>query len=144
MKINPYALAGLALGVAAIGLAERHHRVNKELFFTELHNKMLGEVGADPRLSVSIKSSHFEGMDADGIAAMTAANRWLGLWTRMLKHGFLSKTTMRRVAETFMQGETNREFWERAEPTRRTMFDDRNDEVFHGLMHDAYTDALAP
>ncbi|MFJ9234421.1 DUF6082 family protein [Streptomyces anulatus] len=143
MKINLYAAAGLVLGAAAIGLAERRHRVNKDLFFTELHNRMLGDVGADPRLSVSIKSSHFADMDAEGIAAMTAANRWLGLWTRMLRHGFLSKATMRIVAETFMQSETNREFWKRAEPTRRTMFDDGNDEVFHGLMHDAYEDALA-
>ncbi|NEB42577.1 DUF6082 family protein [Streptomyces sp. SID14515] len=142
MKINPYAVTGLVLGAVAIGLSERHHRENRNLFFVRQHSELLRDAAADPRLMNSIRSAHWDGLSDDEIASMTMANRWLSMWKPMVRSGFLSRSTMRRVAETFMESETNRRFWRIAAPVRRTEFRDRHDERFHNIVEDAFADTI--
>ncbi|MEU0739291.1 DUF6082 family protein [Streptomyces sp. NPDC006134] len=129
---------GAALGIAHIALAERRHRDRKHIAFVGLHAELSRDTAADPRFADLVNSSYFEDLDADGRARMITCNRWVNLWSAMLRHGYITKRGARNVAETFMQSETNRDYWVRASPYRRTDFRDRHDERFFGIMADAF------
>ncbi|MFI8810625.1 MULTISPECIES: DUF6082 family protein [unclassified Streptomyces] len=66
------------------------------------------------------------------------ANRWVSLWSVMLRSRFLTPSSMREVAEEFMESPVGRAFWELARNHRRITARDHHDERVNGLMNGAY------
>ncbi|MEU5446851.1 DUF6082 family protein [Streptomyces californicus] len=134
-------LAALALGAAHIALAEKRHRESQHLTFVRLHSDLAGDSAGDARFTEIINGDLYAHLDTDGRARMVMANRWVSLWSAMLRLGFITRASARQICATFMQSETNRDYWKLAADYRRTGARDRHDEKFVEIMADAYEDA---
>ncbi|MFF3015787.1 DUF6082 family protein [Streptomyces sp. NPDC057939] len=136
-------LAAIALGAAHIALAEKRHRESQHLAFVRLHGDLARDTAEDSRYTEIINADHFAHLDADGRAQMVTANRWVSLWSAMLRLGFITRASARQICDTFMQSEMNRSYWKLAADYRRTGARDRHDERFVEIMADAYENARA-
>ncbi|MFB6654872.1 DUF6082 family protein [Streptomyces microflavus] len=147
MKNQTLAAAGLALG-AGLGAAQlvvriKHHQETKHLEFAGMHANLLRDTAADERLTAITNSGHYAELDHDERAQFMNANRWVTLWSLMLRLGFKSRTSFRPVAAEFMSGPVGRAFWKSARTHRRITARDKHDEAFNDLMNEAYAEATS-
>ncbi|KQX36959.1 hypothetical protein ASD97_10250 [Streptomyces sp. Root63] len=136
-------LAAIALGAAHIALAEKRHRESQHLAFVRLHSDLARDTAGDARFTEIINADLYAHLDVDGRAQMVTANRWVSLWSAMLRLGFITRASARQIADTFMQSETNRSYWKLASNYRRTGARDRHDERFIEIMADSYANSQA-
>ncbi|MFF9346662.1 DUF6082 family protein [Streptomyces sp. NPDC014734] len=143
MKTRAPLILVAGLGAAHLALNVRHHRESRHLELVRLHTDLLRDTAADQRLAEVTNSGGFTGLDEDTRVRYMNANRWVCLWSAMLRTRFLSPTSMREVADDFMESPVGRAFWGVARHHRRVTVRDRHDERFNALMNDAYAGAEA-
>ncbi|MEW1616211.1 MULTISPECIES: DUF6082 family protein [unclassified Streptomyces] len=136
-------LLGAGLGAARLVVSIRHHRENKHLGLARMHAHLLHDTAADQRLTAITNSDHYAELDPDERAQFMNANRWVTLWSLMLRLGFKSRANLRPVAEAFMSGPVGQAFWKSARTHRRITARDKHDEAFNDLMNDAYAEATS-
>ncbi|MFJ7328993.1 DUF6082 family protein [Streptomyces cyaneofuscatus] len=147
MKNTTLGAAGLALGAglgaAHLALTIQHHREEKHLRFAGMHADLLHDTAADERLTAITNSSHYAELDHDQRAQFMNANRWVTLWSLMLRLKFKSRRSFRPVAAAFMSGPVGQAFWKSARAHRRITARDKHDERFNDLMNEAYSEATS-
>ncbi|MFI8815686.1 MULTISPECIES: DUF6082 family protein [unclassified Streptomyces] len=140
MKNPALVVLGAALGVAHLTAITKHHREARHLELVRLHNELIRDTAADQRFTQITNSGRFTDLDEDTRAQYMNANRWVSLWSVMLRSRFLTTSSMREVAEEFMESPVGRAFWELARNHRRITARDRHDERFNSLMNGAYAE----
>lgn len=130
--------AGITLGAANLWLRVRHHREIKHLTFVRLHGELSAETAKD---SVLGKTWYAE-LEPEDAARMLTRNRWVSLWSVMLRQGFHSREATRRALAFFMSDEGNRRYWEIVRDYRRSDARDAYDVTFNELATDAYIEAF--
>ncbi|MGW1231391.1 DUF6082 family protein [Streptomyces californicus] len=144
MKTNTLAAAGLVLGAgfgaAHLALVRKHHEEDKHLAFARMHAALIKDTAADERLTEITNYGHYADLDHDTRAQFMNANRWVTMWSLMLRLGFKPRAGMRQVAVEFLSGSVGREFWKHARVHRRITARDAHDEKFNGLMDEAYAE----
>lgn len=131
---------GTGLGAAHLALTVRHHRDKNHLAFARKHADLLRDTAADPRLNATTNHSHFEDLDDDTRAQFMNANRWVTLWSLMLRLKFKPRASVRQVAAEFLSGPVGQEFWKLARNHRRITARDKHDEAFNDLMNEVYAE----
>ncbi|MFC7985337.1 DUF6082 family protein [Streptomyces sp. NPDC057336] len=104
-----FGLTGAALGIAHLVALTRHHKATQHLALVRLHAQALSDVPSDPRLS----GTEWDGIDPDETARRLMANRWVTLWSTMLRFGYLNRTDIRQAAMRFMEHPSHRAYWKR-------------------------------
>ncbi|MFD5689668.1 DUF6082 family protein [Streptomyces rubiginosohelvolus] len=147
MKNQTLAAVGLALGTglgaAHLAVTIKRHQESKHLGLAGMHADLLRDTAADKRLTAITNSGHYAELDDDERAQFMNANRWVSLWSLMLRLGFKSRASFRPVAEAFMSGPVGQAFWKSARTHRRITARDKHDTRFNDLMNEAYAEATS-
>ncbi|MBT3160590.1 hypothetical protein KQH42_27780 [Streptomyces sp. CHA1] len=80
--------------------------------------------------------------DEDEAVRHVAANRWVTLWSLMLRTGYTPEHSLNASLFEFMKKEPNRAFWQQAGSYRAMTARDRHDRRFVRLAEEAYQQAL--
>ncbi|MFI2672548.1 DUF6082 family protein [Streptomyces albidoflavus] len=121
------------LGVAHLVLKYRRHQDAVHLECAKLHARMLADTAADPRLTAAF----WENIPEDQAVKHMAANRWMTLWSLMLRLGYTPESSLKASLHEFMQTEWGRDFWEWAGSYRAMNARDRHDRRFVKLAEEA-------
>ncbi|MET9148649.1 DUF6082 family protein [Streptomyces sp. NPDC004042] len=127
-------LVGTGLGALYLGQRERHHKEIKRLELARWHDVLIRDTLAnDPALA----EIHGE-IDEVERATILRQNRWVCLWSCMMRFGYTHENHMREVARRFMTGEAGRLYWAVGGPHRRLTAQDEHDWKFNEIMDTAY------
>lgn len=140
----PLALAlGTAVGAAHLVLTARHHRDVRHLGLAQMHGELIRDTAANPEFNQITNYPDLEDLDDPTRARLIHTNRWVSLWSTMLRLRFMPPNSMRQVATEFIRSPVGRQFWEQARDHRRITARDKHDAAFNSLMNEAYHEARA-
>ncbi|MEV5602265.1 DUF6082 family protein [Streptomyces sp. NPDC052299] len=140
----PLALAlGTAVGAAHLVLTARHHRDVRHLGLAQMHGELIRDTAANPEFNQITNYPYLEDLDDSTRVRLIHTNRWVSLWSTMLRLRFMPLNSMRQVAAEFMRSPVGRQFREQARDHRRITARDKHDAAFNSLMNEAYQEARA-
>lgn len=135
-------VAGLSLGATHVFLTEKRQRRNGWMQLTQMHADLSRDTAAEhPDI---VASGTLAGLDAEVLARGVTCNRWVVLWSNMLRDGFIDSDRTAKVAENFMDNPANRLWWRRVADYRGKDFRDKHDSVFHQIMERAHAASQKP
>ncbi|WP_327175503.1 DUF6082 family protein [Streptomyces sp. NBC_01335] len=134
-------VAGLSLGATHVYLTDKRDKRAIRMQLTEMHADLSRDTAANhPDI---VAAGTFTDVDPAVIARGITCNRWLALWSAMLRHGFINEKRAAKVARNFMENRDNALWWRRAEDYRSQDFQDEHDQHFHQVMKRAHAASQA-